>query len=441
MKENRPHICVIGAGPSGITAAKNLRQAGLDNVAVLERSGRLGGNWVYDPKPGHSSVFETTHVISSKRLSEFLDYPMPKSYPDYPSHRQILRYFEDYAAHFGVTPAIRFHAEVTKATRREAGGWSIGLAGGEQLQCDHLLVANGHHWDPRWPEYPGTFTGEWMHAHTFKSNRGFEGKRVLVIGGGNSSCDIAVETGRVSERTVISLRRGYHFVPKIMFGRPSDRINARLLWLPDRLRIALMELSLRLLVGSPRKYGLPKPDHHLFESHPVVNSELLYVIRHGRVFPKGDVARFEGTTVHFADGSKEDFDVVIAATGYRIHFPFLDPSVAGWSDGAVPLYLKTIHPDYDDLFFIGLVQPAGCIWPLADLQSRLAAAAITGRWRRPADLKQRIEREIAATEAAFVHTARHSIEVDYHRYRAALAREITQADGPSGGRRQTSGAA
>src|SRR4051812_29464729 len=148
MKQDSPQICVIGAGPSGITAAKNLREAGLDKLIVLEKSGRLGGNWVYDPRPGHSSVFETTHVISSKRLSEFFDYPMPKSYPDYPSHRQILRYFEDYAAHFGVTPAIRFHSEVTKARRREDGGWLLDLAGGEQIECDHLLVANGHHWDP-----------------------------------------------------------------------------------------------------------------------------------------------------------------------------------------------------------------------------------------------------------------------------------------------------
>jgi len=425
MKQNCPQICVIGAGPSGITAAKNLREAGLDNIVVLEKSGRLGGNWVYDPTPGHSSVFETTHVISSKRLSEFLDYPMPKSYPDYPSHRQILQYFEDYAAHFKVTPAIRFHTEVTKAKRREGGGWSLALSDGKEIQCDHLLVANGHHWDPRWPDYPGKFAGEWMHAHTFKNNRGFEGKRVLVIGGGNSSCDIAVETGRVSKRTVISLRRGYYFVPKIMFGRPSDSINARLLWLPDRLRVVLMELSLRLLVGSPTKYGLPTPDHHLFESHPVVNSELLYAIRHGRVFPKGDIVRFDGKTVHFADGSKQEFDVVIAATGYSISFPFFNESVVDWSNGNVPLYLKTIHPDYDDLFFIGLVQPAGCIWPLSDLQSRLAAAAITGRWRRPADLKQRIEREIEAAESAFLHTARHNIEVDYHRYRAVLERELT----------------
>jgi thioredoxin reductase len=425
MKQDSPQICVIGAGPSGITAAKNLRQAGLDNIVVLEKSGRLGGNWVYDPTPGHSSVFETTHVISSKRLSEFLDYPMPKSYPDYPSHRQILQYFEDYAAHFKVTPAIRFHTEVTKARRRARGGWSLALADGAEIQCDYLLVANGHHWDPRWPDYPGTFAGEWMHAHSFKNNHGFEGKRVLVIGGGNSSCDIAVETGRVSKRTVISLRRGYYFVPKIMFGRASDSINARLLWLPDRLRIFLMELSLRLLVGSPRKYGLQDPDHHLFESHPVVNSELLYAIRHGSVSPKGDVARFEGTTVHFTDGSKEEFDAVVAATGYRISFPFLDASVAGWSGGSVPLYLKTIHPEYDDLFFIGLVQPAGCIWPLSDLQSRLAAAAITGRWQRPADLKQRIEREIAVSESAFLHTARHNIEVDYHRYRAVLVAELT----------------
>jgi cation diffusion facilitator CzcD-associated flavoprotein CzcO len=199
MKQNRPQICVIGAGPSGITAAKNLRNAGLDNVIVLEKSGRLGGNWVYDPTPGHSSVFETTHVISSKRLSEFLDYPMPKSYPDYPSHRQILQYFESYAAHFGVTPAIRFHTEVTKATRREGGGWSPRWLTAKKFNAiiySSLTGTIGIRAGPL------SGASRAMDACSpFKNNRGFEGKRVLVIGGGNSSC-IAVETGRVSKQAV-----------------------------------------------------------------------------------------------------------------------------------------------------------------------------------------------------------------------------------------------
>jgi hypothetical protein len=194
--------------------------------------------------------------------------------------------------------------------------------------------------------------------------------------------------------------------------------------LPERLRTPVTEFILRLITGPTRKYGLQKPDHRLFESHPVINSELLYYIRHGKVFSKPDVASFEGRTVRFTDGSAEEFDVVVAATGYRIRFPFLDQNVAGWSDAAVPLYLKTIHPDYDDLFFIGLVQPAGCIWPLADLQSQLVAAAIMGRWQRPADLKQRIAREIAEVNSAYMHTPRHNIEVDYHKYRAVLAREL-----------------
>jgi hypothetical protein len=424
MELSNHRICVIGAGPSGITAAKNLLQAGIEDFVVLEKGMRLGGNWVYDTTPGHSSVFETTHLITSKKVSGFFDYPMPESYPEYPSHSQVLRYFEDYAAHFGVTPHIRYKTEVATAVRRERGGWSLTMADGGRMECDYLLVANGHHWDPRWPDYPGAFTGEWMHTHTFKNNRGFEGKRVLVIGGGNSACDIAVETGRVAVHTAISLRRGYYFIPKLLFGRPPDRLFRKLLFLPERLRIPLMEFVLRLMVGPARKYGLQEPDHHLFESHPVVNSELLYFIRHGRITPKPDIARFEGSTVRFIDGSEAEFDIVVAATGYRIRFPFLDSAVADWSDRAVPLYLKAIHPDYDDIFFIGLVQPVGCIWPLSDMQSRLAAAAITGRWKRPSDLKQRIEREIANTGSAFIHSARHNIQVDYHKLRAAIAREL-----------------
>lgn len=423
-------IAVIGAGPSGITAAKNLLQVGLRDVVVYDRNPEVGGNWIYSPEASHSSVFETTHIISSKSLSEYRDYPWPKDYADYPGHEQLKAYFQGYARRFSVTPLVRFGTEVAKAEPVEEGrGWRLTLGGGEIERFDHLVVASGHHWDPRWPDYPGRFEGHYLHSHDFKQAAPFRGQRVLVLGGGNSACDIAVETARVAATTAISMRRGYYFVPKLLFGIPSDVMHAKFEWVPRALRAPLFRALLRIDVGDFARYGLEKPDHEFLASHPVVNSELLYFIRHGRIHPRRDVSRFEGRTVHFEDGRAEDFDAVIACTGFKISFPFFDRSLVDFSSGAVPLYRRAFHPRLRNLYFVGLFQPIGCVWPLADLQGQLIANHITGRYHLPADLESRIRDENEAIARTFMDTPRHTIEVDYHPFRRALLREIP-ADAP-----------
>jgi cation diffusion facilitator CzcD-associated flavoprotein CzcO len=419
-----PRVGVIGAGPSGITAAKNLLQAGLRDVVVFERGTQVSGNWIYSPEKGHSSVFETTHIISSRTLSEYDGYPFPDGSPDYPGHQELLAYFQGYARRFGVLPLVRFGADVARAEPLPAGGWRVTLGSGDIERFDHLLVANGHHSVPRLPDCPGRFEGQFVHSHDYKTSSPFRGQRVLVLGGGNSACDIAVETGRVSAFTAISMRRGYHFVPKFLFGMPSDVLHAKVVFVPRRLRVRLLRLLLRLLNGDPARYGLERPDHELLSSHPVVNSELLYSIRHGRVHPRRDVERFDGRTVRFVDGPAEDYDAVIAATGYRIAFPFLDPALVDFSAGSVPLYLRVFAPRLPGLYFIGLCQPLGCIWPLADLQSKLVASHIAGSYVLPGDVLARIEAENRETARDYMPTPRHALEVDYHAYRRRLLREI-----------------
>jgi cation diffusion facilitator CzcD-associated flavoprotein CzcO len=363
-----PRVCIIGAGPSGIGAAKALLAAGLD-VVLYERNQEVGGNWIFNSGPSHSSVFETTHIISSKSLSEYEGFPMPDDYPDYPGHAQLKAYFQAYAKHFGVSPHIHFDVEVLSAEPLPAEGWQVTLGDGRVERFTHLCVASGHHWKPRLPSYPGTYGGELLHSHDFKSASSFAGKRVLVIGGGNSACDIAVETSRVSSRTCISMRRGYWFVPKFLMGMPTDVLNVKVMRkLPKAVRQAAMKLTLRLVQGKNSDYGLAEPEHGPMEVHPTINSELLYFIRHGQIFPKPDVERWDGTTVTFVDGTREDFDSIIAATGFETSYPYLPAGVGDYSGTEVPLYLKVFHPKHEDLFFIGLFQPLGCIWPLTDLQ-------------------------------------------------------------------------
>ncbi|MBX2892539.1 MAG: NAD(P)-binding domain-containing protein [Saprospiraceae bacterium] len=412
-----PRIAIIGAGCSGLAAIKVLTENGLDNLVCFEKNDQIGGNWVYTASESHSSVCETTHIISSKWLSRFSDFPMPAEYPDYPSHRQVLAYFQQYADKFDLRKHIRFKTEVLKAEKIEQERWRLTLVDGSAEEFDYLLVANGHHSAPRHPVWRDDFTGQYFHSHSFKNNQGFEGKRVLVVGAGNSGCDCAVETSRVAERVDISVRSPQYIIPKFFLGRPTDIFAAKMIWLPRSVQDALHKISVRVQVGRYRYYGLPEPDFPPTRSHPTVNSEMLEKIRHGKVHPRPGIERVEGRTVRFTDGSSSEYDVIIAATGYLMNLPFFDKDFIDWENAlSVPLYLRIFHPAHKSLFFIGLVQPQGSIWPLSEAQARLVARLLKGQWALPAHWQQLAEEEGQATERAFFKSPRHAVEVHFLPY-------------------------
>lgn len=426
-------IAVIGAGPSGIAAAKNLIDKGFTDITVFDRGSRVGGNWVFDAESGHSSVFETTHIISSKRYSQYDDMPMPEHYPDYPSHVLLADYFQNYASKFGLDDFIRFRTLVEHCAPIEGDRWRLDLrdevSGRTHSETfDYLVVCNGHHWEPRYPNYPGTFTGEWLHSHDFKRAAPFRDRRVLVIGGGNSACDVAVETSRVSRYTDISMRRGYWILPKFLFGEPTDHVHGRahkyFSWVPRRITTWLFELMIRLEHGDQTSYGLQKPDHHVLETHPTLNSELVYFLRHGEIGAKTDIARFEGETVHFKDGSSRDYDAVVCCTGFRISHPFFDKTLIDYSSGRPRLYLKMLPADVKNVAFLGLFQPLGCIWPAAELQAKILARMLAGEWAPPVDLEAAIRDELDNPDVVQLDTPRHTITVDYPSFRDRLLKEL-----------------
>lgn len=421
-------VAVIGAGPSGISAIKNFTDQGFE-VTAFERCNGVGGNWRFNDPSGHSSVFETTHIISSKYTSFYEDYPLPESASDYPSHKELLKYFNSYADHFDIKKNIKFGTEVVKCKQSDNDKWTVEWCHIESNKkeisnFDALVVCNGHHHEPRYPDYPGEFTGEYLHSHDFKSAKPFAGKKVLVIGGGNSACDVAVETARVAKSTSISWRRGYYLIPKFMYGLPTDLYAIKSRWVPRIFRAPFMKYMLERFQGKNEDIGLQKPEQPIFATHPTVNSELYYAVRHGKVTPQKDIKSFNNNKVMFIDGHEEEFDVVIACTGFKIKHSFFDKDFINYENGKVPLLHRMIPADIKNLYFIGLFQPLGCIWPGAELQSKLAAKHLVGDWKPKKSIKDLLAKEMANPDVPQLDTPRHTITVDDPSFRERLKNEL-----------------
>ncbi len=426
-------VCVIGAGSSGITTAQVLQSRGV-RFDCFEVGSGIGGNWRFGNDNDMSSAYESLHINTSRQLMEYAAHPMPESYPDYPSHRQIAAYFDEFVDHFGLRELITFRTEVTRVEPLEEG-YAVTVRardGGEPETRTYrqVIVANGHHWDPRWPEpsFPGaeTFPGEQLHAHHYRNPEPLTGKRVLVLGIGNSACDIAVESSRVAASTDLAMRRGAHILPKYMFGMPTDRLSdTPLARGPVKLQQLSMALLLRLSQGKVTDYGLPKPDHAVLHAHPTVSQDLLNRLGHGDITVRPNIKRFEGSQVFFTDGATQEYDVVVYCTGYRVSFPFLGDDVVRAEDNHVDLYRRVVHPDHPGLYFLGLIQPLGAIMPLAEAQAEWVGDLVTGAAALPPVGEMR--RQVAAYDESirkrFVASKRHTMEVDFHSYRAEIHKE------------------
>jgi len=266
MADNSDKFLIIGAGPCGLGVAKALKESGISYIQA-EADGEVGGNWFH-------GVYESAHIISSRQTTEFPDFPMPAGYPDFPSRRQMADYYRLYADTFGLRENIRFNTKVVMCAPLENDGWEVEFASGEKQVFKGIVVCNGHHWDRRYPNYPGKFTGEWMHSKDYRSSDQLANKRVLVIGGGNSACDIVSEAARTASEAHLSIRRGYWFLPKTLFGRPSAESPA--IYLPLFLQRLMLRAMIRVIIGKYSDYGLPHPDHKIFEHHPTVSSEVLH---------------------------------------------------------------------------------------------------------------------------------------------------------------------
>jgi cation diffusion facilitator CzcD-associated flavoprotein CzcO len=419
-------VCVIGAGVSGLVTGKALGDWGIE-YECFEASDDVGGNWYFGNPNGRSSAYRSLHIDTSKERISFKDFAMPAHYPDFPHHTEIHAWLRDYADAFGLRERIRFETPVQRATREDGGGWDID---GETF--DVLAVCNGHHWDPRYPDFPGHFDGPTLHSHHYidpSDPLDLVGRRVLVVGIGNSAVDITSELSRkgVAEKTFISTRSGAWVLPKYILGRPADTVVKTIPQLPLKLQRRAGAVLQRLVSGKPEDFGLPTPNHGFLEAHPTVSSELLLRLGSGDALAKPDVAELMGDRVRFADGSVEAVDAIVYATGYNISFPFFDADFIAAPDNRLSLYKRIFSPGMEDLAFVGLGQAIPTIFPFAELQAKLVARYFAGEWALPG--VEEMRRTIAADEkrdiAHFSNRPRHTMQLDWYVYEhEMLKREI-----------------
>jgi len=418
----KPTTCIIGAGISGLTAGKALTDWGLP-YTCFEASDDIGGNWYFGNPNGRSSAYRSLHIDTYRDSVSFRDMPMGEDYPDYPHHERIRAYINDYADAFSLRDRIRFETEVRHAERKPDGGWRITLDDDSTQEFDFLIVGNGHHWDPRYPEFAGSFDGETLHSHHYLSPTEpleLTGKRVLVVGIGNSAVDIVSELSQkgVAEKVFISTRSGAWVMPKYLFGQPIGKLVKTSPLLPVRLQRWLARPLPYLASGRMEDFGLPHPNHGFLEAHPTVSSELLLRLGSGDAVAKPNISELQGDRVRFEDGSVEPIDAIIWATGYKITFPFFDPEFLSAPDNRLPLYKRIFAPGIDDLALIGFAQTVPTLFPFVELQSKLVARYVGGDYALPSvgEMEETIRRDRERHFGPVVDRPRHTMQVDWYVY-------------------------
>jgi cation diffusion facilitator CzcD-associated flavoprotein CzcO len=424
MRPDSPPVGIIGAGPAGLCAAVALKARNIP-FEIVDAGDGVGGIW--DITRAETPMYEAAHFISSRTQSGFPGFSMPADYPDYPRHDQVLRYIRAFADHHDLTDRVETHTVVQHVRPGDDGRWQVEFASGDPREWSGLVVATGTTWHPNRPHVPGTFDGEQMHAFAFRSPEIFRGKRVLVVGGGNSGADIACEAARHASKAFLSLRRGYHFVPKYIFGQPADVFAHAGPTLPTWLEEKVFGFLInKVLVGNLTRYGLPRPDHPILRSHPIMNTQVLHYLGHGDLAYRPDVAELRGSSVRFVDGREEPIDLIVWATGYQRRFPFLENE---GGDRKLDLYLELFHRASHTLAFMGLFETDGAAYELFGLQAELVAAYLDARRTNPAaaarfDARRATARPDVRGGRPYLDSLRHAYYVRSGLYLKALRAEL-----------------
>ncbi|NWV68795.1 FMO5 monooxygenase, partial [Malurus elegans] len=443
-------VAIIGAGASGLCALKCCLDEGLEPTC-FERSKDIGGLWRFEenPEDGRASIYRSVIINTSKEMMCFSDYPIPEDFPNYMHNSKIMEYFRMYAQHFDLLRHIRFRTSVCRVSKcpnfASSGQWEVVTESeGKQEAAvfDAVLVCSGHHTDAHLPlsSFPGLekFEGWYLHSRDYKNPQSFLGKRVVVVGIGNSGIDIAVELSNIAKQVFLSTKRGSWVLHRVADnGYPFDFTHIsrfkQLLQnlLPPNVINFFLERKLNARFDHTL-YGL-KPKHRVFDQHPTINDDLPNRIISGRVRVKPNIREFTETSAIFEDGTRENIDAVVFATGYSFSFPFLESCVKV-VENQISLYKFVFPPDLEKptLAFIGLIQPLGAIMPISELQCRWATRVFKGNGKAPvqhhlATLIPMPPCQICLPSLPahrYVKSQRHTIQVDYVPYMDELACQL-----------------
>jgi cation diffusion facilitator CzcD-associated flavoprotein CzcO len=451
-RRGNKRVAVIGAGACGICAAKYLLEVGFD-VSVFEIGSQIGGMWCYGNDNGRSSAYRTLHINTSRGVTRFSDLDFDAQTQDFPDHVDMHRYLVRYAEHFGVTPRIRFHSEVRQVRpafdpAREAPKWELEIAGGTVEVFDAVIVATGHLTRPyEVPELTRfgegvsestsqaeshgaggpAFAPQYLHSHHYKGPEPYVGKRICVVGIGNSACDIASDVCVTSPRCVLVARSGVLILPKLLFGRAFTDITAQIQrpWIPRPLRRRITRFLTWLAHGDLTRWGFKRPETL---THVTSNATVVTDIAYRRIEVKGGIAGIEGRTIRFDDDTAEEFDVLIAATGYRIDLDILPREVVNAEDNQLGLYMRIVPPGWPGLYFMGFFNTDTALNMVFEHQARWVREILLGNavLPDPSAMQRAIEERAAWYARQYKQSIRHSIEEEHVRYLGDLKRTLRE---------------
>jgi len=426
-------VAIIGAGASGLCTAKHLIEAGLD-VTVFEIGTQVGGLWCYMNDSGRSSAYRTLHINTAKNMTNFSDFKFREDVQRFPSHRDVHTYLKEYAEHFSVMERIEFKSEVKAVTPLfEAGTedpkWELETVDGRKRTFDNVCVCSGHLTKPMHvPEFQNEFQGEYVHSHYYKEPDPYIGKRICVVGIGNSAVDIASDVCVYAKRCVLVARTGVWIAPKLLFGMAFTDITEMFMntWVPEWFRSRALTFLIWCVHGDMKRIGIPPITTKV---HPTSSATVVNDIAYDRIIVKQGIDKVEGKTLHFVDGTSEEFDVLITATGYLIDLPFLSQDIVPVEGNNLKLYKRIVQPNQPGLYFIGMANVTTALNVSYEHQVKWVREFIVGNAVLPSEKEMHadIEEQDEFIRTNYKQTARHAIEEEHLRYFPLLKKSLREA--------------